>query len=561
MKFLLGSLGFVLFFSSCLHLGVNLNHHTPKKAAKTPAFTRKDSLLGASYSRRTCFDVHHYGLNLSIDPLNKTIAGQVKTSFWLLEPVDQIQLDLDPVLTIDSISDGNRPLNFQREGTAVIIALLSQEKAQALTIYYHGAPHIARRAPWDGGLIWKKDKDGNPWAGVACEGDGAQLWLPVKMLLADEPDSADLQFTVPKGLSVVSNGVLVDKRSDDKTSSFHWKTRYPINVYNLTFYLGNYQLQERDYLSSSGKRLQQQFWVLPQHATSVPRVFQYTDTLLNFYEKLYGDYPWQGETYKLIESPYEGMEHQTAIAYGSGFEQVINPKFNYILVHETAHEWWGNSVSVSDFSEVWIHEGFATYTEALYNEYKWGRESYLQYMNGIYYSILNRKPVIGPDQVHYWDYKDGDVYMKGAAALHALRCVLSDDPLFFKLLREFYQQHKMGQATTQQFIELSNTMSGRKLNFVFDQYLYQRSSPKLVWTISAINDSNEVDFLYRFENIVPGFAVPIEIKVGEKAFTIYPDRTNQLLRLPAGSKDLLQINVQRIYLQKVHLKLNKFKKS
>lgn len=551
---------FLILFSSCLQLGLNVSHKTPKKASKLPQFTHKDSLLGAPYQRRICFDVKHYDVDLTIDPSQKSIAGKVTTSFILLQSASQIQLDLDSRLTIDSVRDANSKLTFRRDGTALLVDLKSQQASQAVTVFYHGKPKGARRPPWDGGLVWKKDKDKKPWSGVACEGDGAHLWLPVKLLLSDEPDSADLKFTVPKGLTLISNGVLVARQVGEKTETFHWKTSYPINVYNLTFYLGNYQLLERNFASASGRAVNQQFWVLPEHVPAAAQAFSYCDTVLKHYENLFGDYPWQKEGYKLIESPYEGMEHQTAIAYGSGFNKKANPRFNYIIVHETAHEWWGNSVSVADFSDVWLHEGFATYTEALYMERIWGHAAYLRYMNNIYYSIMNKKPVIGPDKVYYWNYKDGDVYMKGAATLHALRCVLQDDSLFFKVLREFYQQHKMGIANTNQFITLVNQMTGKNLNFLFNHYLYQRASPKLVWTIGPGTSQQETEFLFRMENVASDITVPVKVQSGEKSFYIYPTYETQSFTIPLVTQKLLQINTDKVYLQEVYLKKKKFNK-
>lgn len=547
----------LLFLTSCLQIGINFKHKTPSKGSQLPVFARKDSLLGFPYQRRQCFDVTHYAVELSLNPKEKSISGQVTTSFKMIEPANTLQLDLDKRLTIDSICQDGRLLIYSREQSAVLITLMNQKNSQRLTIYYHGQPKSARRPPWEGGMVWKKDRDGKPWAGVACEGDGAHLWLPVKLLLADEPDSADLIFKVPHGLVAIANGTLVEKQSSPTIDSYHWKTSYPINVYNLTFYLGQFHLQERPYQSISGRKIPQQFWILPEHAELAPSIFKYSDSVLNCYERIFGEYPWQREAYKLVESPYEGMEHQTAIAYGSGFKTHQNSKFNYIVVHETAHEWWGNSVSVADFSEVWIHEGFATYSEALYVEAMWGHTAYLRYMQNIHYSILNKKPVIGPSGVYYWDYRDGDVYMKGAAFLHALRCKFQNDELFFELLKKFYAQHKYQVASTAQFLELASELYGQDLTVFFDHYLYQRAAPRLVWNVTGDKDGMSQKLQFRFENTVDGFQIPIKIKAGDRDLLFNTGNKLQSLRITESEKENLQINSEKIYLQIVHKKSGK----
>lgn len=543
-------------FGSCIHLGINIHHKTPRQAAKIPHFQHKDSLLGANNKWRSCFDVIHYEIQLDLDPKRKIISGFVTTRFNLIKSSSQIQLDLDPKLIIDSIV-GQVKLNYKREKTAVRITLSSQNKNQSISVYYHGSPKIARRPPWSGGMVWKQDKMGHAFAGVTCEGDGAQLWLPIKAWIGDEPDSADLFFTVPRGLTAVSNGVLKDKVENEGTRTFHWKTKYPINPYNISFYLGDYQLIEDSMKLKDGTNLPMAYYVLPENFEKAKNHFAQSKLIIASYEDFFGPYPWKKECYKLIESPYEGMEHQTAIAYGHGYKNERGEDFDYIILHETAHEWWGNSVSVADFSDVWIHEGMATYAEALYVERTKGRVAYLNYLSYQYLTILNRKPVIGPSDVYYWNYRDGDVYTKGAAMLHALRTQIQNDTLFFGILKSYYEAHAKKITDTKEFIELVNEKTGKDWNYFFNQFLYRRESPYLKWNFYYNADLKVEQLIYKFENVNDEFKLAIKVKQGDQTFFIYPNSTTQFYTLPGQERQSVQMNLENIYLQQEFGKLKK----
>jgi len=269
-----------------------------------------------------------------------------------------------------------------------LVGRIRKNEMARITVFYEGQPQKAARPPWDGGFVWKKDKDGNPWIGVACELDGASLWWPVKDHLSDEPDSLQINVTIPEGFFCVSNGKLQQRIKENGRETFVWKTLYPINTYNATIYIGNFKHFTLPY-KKQDSILNLDFYVLTYNLDKAKSHFQQASEIIRFYEMRFGDYPWWNEGYKLVESPYKGMENQTAIAYGNDYKNWIGKNFDYIILHETAHEWWGNSVSASDYAEIWLHEGFATYSEALYVEHTEGYNAYLKYLN--FYSLLIRK--------------------------------------------------------------------------------------------------------------------------------------------------------------------------
>jgi len=394
-----------------------------------------------------------------------------------------------------------------------------------ITAFYHGKPQIANRPPWEGGFVWEKDKNGKPLIGVACEVNGASLWWPVKDHLSDEPDSMKMSFTVPKGLLCVSNGQLIDSVSIGSKTKFTWKVSYPINSYDATFYIGDYRHFSIPY-KGLDTTFNLDFYVLPYNLDTARTHFRQAADMLHFYESIYGSYPWPKDGYKLVESSYEGMEHQTAIAYGYGYKDFYG-LYDFIILHESAHEWWGNSVTVPDYAEVWIHEGFATYSEMLYLEHIKGHQMYLKFIS--YYALLikNKKPVVGPHEVNFWDYKDADVYMKGALTLHTLRNSIRNDSLFFDILKTFYNQHKYKFAVTKDFINLVNEKTGQDYSAFFNQYLYTRTCPELQWEYAYNEEKRTNELYYRWTNAVKDFKIPIKVTTDSETVIIHPESTTQ----------------------------------
>lgn len=547
--------------ASCMSIGLNFKNKTPVKASKLPRFTSKDSLLGYNNTFRNCFDVKHYDIHININTVKKSITGIVTTRFELLENLKKIQLDLDQRLSIDSIKQGTQQLSYSRNYTCVLVNLISEMKKQSISVYYHGKPLNATRPPWEGGFVWKEDKNKKPFVSVACEGTGAQIWLPVKAWLGDEPDSVTMHLTVPQDLVGVSNGNLISVHKNEQAveKTYSWQTSYQINPYNITFYVGDYKMIEEPYTCIDGEKMTLRYYVHPENYEKAKTHFSQTGKILTIYEDLFGKYPWPKDGYKLVESPFAGMEHQTAIAYGNGYKNEKRENFDYIILHESAHEWWGNAVSVADFSDVWIHEGMATYAEALYVEKTKGYKAYLDYMNLMYLFVMNRKPVIGPPGVYYWNYKDGDPYGKGAAMLHTLRNDINNDSLFFSILKTFFSNNCYKITDTKAFIALVNKMTGKNLDYFFDQYLYHRSSPRLLWNFDYDFELEKDQLIFQFEEVGPYFTTAIEVEQGGNKFYIYPTNEVQFFTLPHPASVPVVVNSKNSYIEDGYGKIKKVK--
>ncbi len=516
------------FISSCTFLGIHKNVYNPKKAGTYPADSRKMQLLGGSSAYRTCYDVSHYDLHVSVDPSKKFISGKVIISAVALIDFDTLQVDLYKNMRIITVERNQQQLAYKREEGAVFIAMsqkIRKGEQFDLTVGYDGNPVVAKRPPWDGGFVWKKDNDHNAFIGVSCETEGASLWWPCKDLVSDEPDSVDVFITVPSSLMAVSNGVLKETLPDQDKTTYHWHISYPINNYNVTVYIGNLKLVQDTYVSKlSGKTTMLNHYVLPYHYEKARTHFQEVKPILEFYETMFGEYPWQRDGFKFVESPYEGMEHQSAIAYGNGYKDDFG-LFDYIILHETAHEWWGNSVTAADLADGWIHEGFASYCEALYVEKLSGKQAYLNYMHWQRLTIKNKRPVVRKHDIRYFDYHDEDIYNKGSWVLHTLRNTLNNDPLFFDILKTFRIENNQKQILSDTFIGLVNAKTGTDYNWFFKQYLYNRKAPFLEYYTDGKS------FYYRWINVDSDFKLPVEITVGGNAIPLHPSVSIQKISL------------------------------
>ncbi|MCX7987461.1 MAG: M1 family metallopeptidase [Bacteroidales bacterium] len=534
--------------SSCIVVGINRQFKTPPRPFTYPSFSRADSLRGALSSYRSCYDVKHYDLSVKFYPDRKTISGKVTFQAKAVRDFNTLQIDLYPNMRIDSIVYKGKILSYRREYGAVFVnfpEIIKAESSFRFTVYYAGKPQRARRPPWEGGVVWKKDKLGQPWIGVACEVAGSSLWWPSKDHLSDEPDSMTMHYSVPAPLYCVANGVMTDSVYRDGYITYTWKVSYPINTYNVTFYIGNYTNFALPYQSDSS-RFQMSFFVLPYNLDKAKIHFPQTTGIISNFEKFYGSYPWPNDGFKLVESPYEGMEHQTAIAYGNKYKNLSYLGADYIILHETAHEWWGNSVSVADYADIWIHEGFATYSEALYVEATQGYEAYIRYLMVYAMFIKNKRPVVGPRDVNYWDYKDADVYTKGALILHTLRNVIHNDSLFKNIISTFYLRHRYGWANSQDFIDWVNQKTGKDFTPFFKQYLFNRSCPQLEWEYYYDMYQGKAYLYYRFQKINEDFTIPVRIKIDDKKYVIYPTIKWQKAEIPVTKK--LQINSDFSYI-------------
>lgn len=551
----------MLFFSSCLKLGLNFNYITPKKASKLPKFTLKDSLKGSLNFSRACFDVYYYDINVKIDPVLKTISGEVSTFFTMKKKSKQIQLDLDPQFKIEKIELGNVPLTFTRKNTAILIENdFENDEEYSIKITYTGKPKVAKRPPWEGGVVWKKDKSGKAWCSVACENEGSWAWLPIKGYLGDEADSIRTHFTVPSGLQCISNGIFSgEEKVDEKWNKFNWKVSYPINPYNITFYIGTFEKIQMPYTTADKQQVNLDFYVLPINLEKAKEHFKQTEGILKTYEELFGPYPWPKDGFKLVESPFAGMEHQSAIAYGNGYKNEKGEPFDYIILHESAHEWWGNAVSVSDFSDIWIHEGIASFAEALYIEKTQGKKAYYEYIWWQGVTVMNKKPVILPPQVYYWNYKDGDVYVKGSVIMNTLRNLIANDSIFLSALKEFNVLYRYKNVNSADFFNFFQKKTKKDLSLFIEHYFYKRESPLLVWNFTTGINGEDV-FVCFFERTNRELTIPVTIEQNGKKYTIDVNgKEKSILKLPDTTP--ISVNTNWNYLQLERRKsLDDFKK-
>ena len=524
-----------LLISSCAIFRIHEFGETPDKPGRYPRFGLKDYLIGQLDEFRAGYDVTFYNMDLDLDPYNKMIGGEVAIHFRALEKLKTIRIDLYKNLHINSLELAEKEIPFFRNNKAVIASLqdsLVIGRDYILKVKYEGKPVSAKNPPWSGGVVWKYDNDGNPWIGVTCETEGGSIWFPCKDHISDEPDSVRLRMSVPAGLQVVSNGIQESHTSKPGKEVFTWSTHYPVNIYNITFYAGKYE-HFNDTMATEQGILNLDYYVLKENLKKAKKHFGQVKDVINFYSRSFGPYPWIREGFKLVEGPYEGMEHQTAIGYGSGYSNLRRLGGDQIIVHETAHEWWGNAVSVSDFSDIWLHEGFATYSEMIFAEHKKGYDSSLLYARQWISGWINNKlPVIGPPDVSYWDSKDNDVYNKGAMILHTIRNVLNDSTLFFNILQTFYGEHAASShVTTSDFIEVVERKTGKDWDKFFEAYLYNREVPVLNWYPGPYDKVQDPDLnvpigapfvVAKWTNVPAGFSMPVRLdfKNGNPPVTI-----------------------------------------
>ncbi len=482
-------------------------------------FSEADTLRGKLSPARTCYDVRFYDLKVDVYPDTKTIAGEVDIVFTATQDFERLQIDLYENLEIDSIIYQGTPVLFQRRFQAVFVQLPSIKKGSTdqFTVHYHGAPIVSNNPPWSGGFIWTKDQRGTDWVTVACEGDGASIWWPNKDHLSDEPDSMMIRVTVPDNLYCVANGNLKNTYPvANNRRRFDWQVSYPINNYNVTINIGDYVNFSETYVAADKTTMPLDYYVLSYNLEKAKEHFKQVNGVLKCFEVLMDKYPFWEDGYGLVETPYLGMEHQGAIAYGNrymrGYKGGMIPAdmdWDYIIVHETGHEYFGNSISCKDHAEMWIHESFTTYLEALYVECSASYEDYLRYLqvfrNKAY--IKNRKPIVGPLEVNYTKFGSSDHYFKGSWVLHTIRHAIGDDDLWFELFRDFYRHFSMNHVDTEMVIDWFDQRTKIKLTPIFRQYLFHPSIPKLQYSL----EQKGTDLILTHEWIVnePKFEMPL----------------------------------------------------
>ena len=516
-------------------------------------FKNVDKLRGALNPNRSNFHVTYYDLSLGVDIPNQSIRGFNNIYIKALVDVDSIQLDLFRNYKILAVmGDSSKLLRYRKVGDHFIVQFnktIPKGQIAKVQVHYSGKPQAAQNAPWDGGFVWAKDSLGKPWVAVACEGLGASSWWPCKDHLSDEPDSMLLNIEAPETLLVVCNGQFRSMIPvGDGYNRSEWFISYPINTYNVTLNIGDYVRINDEYKSKAG-HLNVDYFVLSYHEARAKAYFgRETKKMLDCFEKYFGPYPFTRDGYALVEDPYWGMEHQGAVAYGNHF--TMNEfGFDYILVHESAHEWWGNSISCNDQSEMWLHEAFATYAEALYLEYYKNYGYAVNYLKGLKFTIANKEPIIGPRDINYYERKDNDMYMKGAWMLHTLRNYIANDTLWFKILYTFQTRYKFKIVTTQDFTKLVNEITGKNYDAFFKVYLNYAKPPYLYW--KTVKKRKKTILTYKWKVEVDNFTMPVQIRIpdgkGFKDMQLDVTTKEQELNLKGIKPDDISINTDNGY--------------
>lgn len=498
-----------------------------------PRFLQHDRLIGAPNRFRTCYDVTHYALDVKPDFAQQQLAATMKISFTALHNFDTLLLDLHPCYKIKSLTAGSGTARYYRKRNALFVVFGTQQKkgaANQISISYEGKPvTLAGFCP----VIWNTDRNGAPWYATICEGIGAHTLWPCKDLLYDEADSSSMCITVQNGLTAVSNGRLVKTETRGNETAFYWRASNPINVYNLSFAVGNFTKVTKTYENASGPH-ELTFYMLVHRAADGEKHVEQIKDMFAFLEKTFGEYPWYNDGYKMVQTPGgTSMEHQTSIHY-SGIFRNNGMGVDGLLLHETAHEWVGNSITAADYGDLWLHESFATYAEWLYTEHKSKPEHYAAFVkyhldNASGKVIYNKAPIAKKTGVRYMALvadRDQDIYNKGAAMLHSLRWTFQNDSLFFGMLKAYYAKHKKSQITTADFIAHVNSYTGKNYNWFFDQYLFDYRVPELNYSITTAGNTQTLH--YRWKNTVAGFdKMPVRVIYGDETRLIYPSAKAQ----------------------------------
>ncbi|HEX6982887.1 MAG TPA: M1 family metallopeptidase [Balneolaceae bacterium] len=502
--------------------------------AQEAQFTRADTLRGSITPQRAWWEVVYYDLNVTVMPQDSAIRGYNEITYRVTDEPVEMQIDLQQPLRIDQITQNGKKLDYHRvdQSNAYFVDVprdLKLDSLYTITVYYHGQPRVAVRAPWDGGFVWTQDSLGNPWVATAVQGLGASAWWPNKDHQTAEPDSMSINITVPDPMVNVSNGRLRDTtHHKNGMTTWSWFVSNPINNYNIAVNAGNYVNFTDTYEGKKGT-LDLSYWVLESDLKKAKEQFQQVKPMMRCFEKWFGPYPFYEDSFKLVQTPYLGMEHQSAVAYGNGFENGYRGtdlsgtgwglKWDFIIIHEAAHEWWGNNITSKDVADMWVHESFANYAEGIYTECLFSEEAGAEYIIGLRERILNNEPIIGEYGVN--SEGSGDMYYKGSNMLHTIRHIISDDSTWKSILlglqKDFYHQTVTGQ-------QVENYIDERveyDLDPVFDQYLRHTNIPVFQYYI-------EEDILhYRWTNAIDEFDMPIKVTLDEGSFSFVQPVTGE----------------------------------
>ncbi len=489
--------------------------------------TRQDSLRGSITPEREWWDLTYYHLDIKVEPDKKYISGSNTVGYRVLKSNKTMQIDLQKPMRITSVIADGKPLKFNREGNAYFIEHKVKQKKNDINyieIFYEGYPKEAVRAPWDGGLSWTKDENNNHFIATSCQGLGASVWWPNKDHMYDEVDSMLISVNVPKNLTNVSNGRL-RKVTEHKnnTKTFDWFVTNPINNYGVNINIGDYVSFSEVYKGEKGD-LDIDNYVLSYNLEKAKEQFKQVPMMIEAFEHWFGPYPFYEDSFKMVEVPYLGMEHQSSITYGNKYMNGYlgrdlsgsgwGLKFDYIIIHEGGHEWFANNITYKDIADMWVHEGFTCYSENLYVDYFFGKEASAEYVIGTRRGISNRKPIIGQYDINREGSKD--MYSKGANLLHTIRQLAKDDEVWRQTLRGLNKEFYHSTVTTGEIEEYISKSIGIDLSKVFDQYLRDYRLPVFEYKI------NNGELSYRWSNVIDGFNMPVEVVIDGKNKFLYP---------------------------------------
>lgn len=520
----------------------------------TAQFNRQDTLRGSITPERAWWDLTYYHLDIEVDPARRTIEGFNTVQYRVIEPSKRMQIDLQPPMELQMATQNGQELHFTRDGNVYYIQMpdgLSPGQIYEVALKYGGQPRVAVRAPWDGGLSWKEDGNGNPFVATSCQGEGASLWWPCKDHMYDEPDSMLISVTVPDSLVEVSNGALRSvEEHQNGTHTYHWFVANPINNYGVNVNIGDYVHWSEIYKGEKGK-LACNYYVLQDNLEKAKSQFKQVPMMLEAFEHWFGPYPFYEDGFKLVEVPYLGMEHQSSVTYGNKYQNGYlgmdlsgsgwGLKFDFIIIHEAGHEWFANNITYKDIADMWVHEGFTAYSENLYLDYHYGKEASAAYVTGTRKAVMNDRPVIGDYGVNHAG--SSDMYYKGANMLHTIRTLIGDDDKWRDILRglnkDFYHQT----VTTQQIEQYLIEHSGLALQLVFDQYLRDARIPVLAckWEKGRL--------YYRWEETVEAFDMPVVVLHNGEPVPLEPTTKWQNIELERTER----LEVQRDYYVKVQI--------
>ncbi len=533
MKLLKTSLFFLFIIQVFTACGQNKNPKT---------FTREDTLRGSITPERIWWDLKYYELRVNINPTEKAIFGSTAVFYEVLKPYQTLQIDLQPPLKIERVTQDGQELSVKQDGANAYMISLKKEqikgKNESIVVTYSGKPIVAKRPPWDGGFQWVKDKSGKDFVATSCQGLGASAWWPCKDHMYDECDSMLVSVTVPKNLTDVSNGRLRKvTENNDGTKTFDWFVRNPINNYGINVNVGNYVHFDEVYAGEKGK-LSMDYYVLPENLDKAKEQFKQASMMMKAFEHWFGPYPFYEDGYKLVEVPYLGMEHQSSVTYGNGYKNGYlgrdlsqtgwGLKWDFIIIHESGHEWFANNITYKDMADMWIHESFTNYSENLFTEYHFGKEAGAAYVIGTRKNIRNDEPIIGTYNVN--KSGSGDMYYKGGNMLHTIRQLAKDDEAWRQVLRGLNSTFYHQTVDSKQIEDFISKNIGRDLSKVFDQYLRNTKIPVLEYSL----EKNKIK--YHWSNCIEGFDMPVKVSVdGGKMDFIYPNTSWKTIK---GKKDL-----------------------